>query len=162
MGSHNATLLATWQRWLSRLYPITPTEAGTRFSNPRGMQDWVELGGGSSYSLPVKDRRSPVSKIAMQCHGWESNPRAQCPHRAMCQINMAIRYLWNEPLVKWQAYTYLIAAAFQIKTNTSCLPLYTQRTCKHLRGAAAAAVGPCYQLKLETEASYGFNIDILN
>jgi len=33
-------LPATRQRWLSRL---TPAEAGTRFSDPGGMQGWVDL-----------------------------------------------------------------------------------------------------------------------
>ena len=36
---------------------FTPAEAGTRFSNPGGMQGWVDLGGGynSQDSLPAKD-----------------------------------------------------------------------------------------------------------
>ena len=34
-----------------------PAEAGTRFSDPGGMQDWVDLGGGynSQDSLPAGD-----------------------------------------------------------------------------------------------------------
>jgi len=47
MWNHNAiwdhtVLNATQQRWLSRLYPA---EAGTRFSDCRGMHGWVDLGG---------------------------------------------------------------------------------------------------------------------
>ena len=36
---------------------FTPAEAGTRFSDPGGMQSWVDLGGGynSQDSLPAKD-----------------------------------------------------------------------------------------------------------
>ena len=37
-------LPATRQRWHSRLYP-KPIKAGTRFSDPRGMQGWVDLVG---------------------------------------------------------------------------------------------------------------------
>ena len=36
---------------------FTLVKAGTRFSDPGGMQGWVDLGGGynSQYSLPAKD-----------------------------------------------------------------------------------------------------------
>ena len=36
---------------------FTPVKAGTRFSDPEGMQGWVDLGGGynSHDSLPAKD-----------------------------------------------------------------------------------------------------------
>ena len=36
---------------------FTPAEAGTRFSDPWGMQGWVDLGGGynSQDSLPAKE-----------------------------------------------------------------------------------------------------------
>ena len=36
---------------------FTPAETGTRFSDPGGMQGWVDLGGGynSQDSLPAKD-----------------------------------------------------------------------------------------------------------
>ena len=36
---------------------FTPAEAGTRFSDPGGMQGWVDLGGGynAQDSLPTKD-----------------------------------------------------------------------------------------------------------
>ena len=36
---------------------FTPAKAGTRFSDPGGMQGWVDLGGGysSQDSLPAKD-----------------------------------------------------------------------------------------------------------
>ena len=36
---------------------FTPAEAGTRFSDPGGMQGWVDLGGGYIFqdSLPAKD-----------------------------------------------------------------------------------------------------------
>ena len=64
----HTVLPATRQRWLSRL---TPAEADTRFGNPRGMQGWVDLGGGynSHDSLPTR-RRSLVSEINNQAESW--------------------------------------------------------------------------------------------
>ena len=70
----HTVLPATWQRWLSRL---TPAEAGTRFSDPGGIQGWVDLGGGynSQDSLPAKDSRLSQKKITRQCHDRKANPR---------------------------------------------------------------------------------------
>jgi len=39
IGSHSVTCHLAEMR----IPPLPPAEAGTRFSDPRGMQDWVDL-----------------------------------------------------------------------------------------------------------------------
>ena len=56
----HTVLPATWQRWHSRLYP-QPIKAGTRFSDRRGMQGWVDLVGLVTYRSGISaQRRSPI------------------------------------------------------------------------------------------------------
>jgi len=56
---------------------FTPAEAGTRFSDPEGMQGWVDLAGGYIQdSLPTKDG-SHVSEITKQYHDRDSNQRRE-------------------------------------------------------------------------------------
>ena len=54
MGSHSVTCMP---RGSGDFPAFTPAEAGTRFSDPGGMQGWVDLGCGynSQDSLPAKD-----------------------------------------------------------------------------------------------------------
>jgi len=52
-----------------------PAEAGTRFSDPGGMQGWVDLGGGYIPREFTREIRSPISEITKQCHGRDSNLR---------------------------------------------------------------------------------------
>jgi len=68
----HTVLHATWQRVTPA---FTPGEAGTgtRFSNPRGMQGCVDLGGGYIPRYFTREIRSPISEITGKCHGWELN-----------------------------------------------------------------------------------------
>ena len=65
---------------------FTPAEAGTRFSDPRGMQGWVNL----DTAVKVREARAQGSKAA-HCSGrrnkhnrpwWDSNPG---PHRSQAR-----------------------------------------------------------------------------
>jgi len=49
---------------------FTLAEAHTRFSNPRGMQGWVDMGGGFIPLLFTCIIWSPVSEITRLCHGF--------------------------------------------------------------------------------------------
>ena len=52
---------------------FTPAEAATRFSDPGGMQGWVDLGGGYTPRYLSCQRISPTSEITRHCYGWELN-----------------------------------------------------------------------------------------
>ena len=56
---------------------FTAAEAGTRFSDPGGMQGWDDVGGGynSQDSLLAKNGHLPQKQITRQCHDREANPR---------------------------------------------------------------------------------------
>jgi len=53
---------------------FTLDKAGTQFSDPEGMQGWVDLGGGYIARYITREIRSPIYKITGQCHGWTLNP----------------------------------------------------------------------------------------
>jgi len=64
-------LPATRQRWLSRLYPSRSWYMLARYSDPGGMQDWVDPGGCCITRGFTRELRSPILEITRECRGWE-------------------------------------------------------------------------------------------
>jgi len=88
-------LPATQQKWHSCLYP-QPIKAGTRFSNPRGMQGWVGLSGGArlSQSLLVLARRSCCLAMVRRCtSSGPSAMRRARDHMNICDSGVS----WHRP-----------------------------------------------------------------
>jgi len=92
MGSHSVTCHLTEVR----IPLLHPPEAGTQFSDPRGMQGWVDL-------------------CYVKVTGWELNPRPvnrksnalPLSHLLNCMRNFIVCNRWNE-CHDWQAnYRYV-------------------------------------------------------
>jgi len=87
MGSHSATCHP------AEVTPrLTPAEAGTRFSDPGGIQGWVDLGGDYNFqdSLPAKDGHLSQKLITRQCHDREASPRV-VSQRRIVNVNEIIK-----------------------------------------------------------------------
>ena len=110
---HTATPCGITQYYLlhgSANFPaFTLSEAGTRFSDPGGMQGWVDLGGGYMPRWFTRETRSPVWKWDMENDEFTEKKRKKCERLQMLKATEPIT------IIQYIICSYMVYAVMWTK-----------------------------------------------